>query len=388
MYKIKTLNNISEEGLALFNNKYLVTEEEDVDAILLRSYKMHDMELSDSVKIISRAGAGVNNIPVETFAEQGIVVSNTPGANANAVKELVILGLLLSSRKVVEGINWAQSIKNEKDVAKLVEKEKSKFAGQELSGKKIGVIGLGAIGVMVSNIAVSLGMEAWGYDPFITVESAWGLSYEVKRALSLDQIMSECDYITLHVPLIEQTKNMMNMEKFSQAKNGVILLNFARGGLVNNKDLEEAISKGNVKCYVTDFPDDDLLNMDNVISIPHLGASTCESEDNCAKMAVNQIKEYLENGNIVNSVNFPDCYMGISQSYTRIAINHKNVPNMVGQITSVLANQNINIADMLNKSRGNFAYTLIDVDSIIDESVEKIIEDINGVLKVRIISSK
>ncbi|MFZ7131593.1 MAG: phosphoglycerate dehydrogenase [Eubacteriales bacterium] len=388
MYKIKTLNNISKEGLNLFNNKYTLIDGNDADGILLRSYKMHDMVLDKNVKIIGRAGAGVNNIPVEEFAQQGIVVCNTPGANANAVKELVVLGLLLSSRKVVEGINWVNSVKGEKDVAKLVEKEKSKFAGQELTGKKLGVIGLGAIGVMVSNIAISLGLEVFGYDPFITVESAWGLSCDVKRALSLDQILGECDYITLHVPLIEQTKNMINKETLSLAKKGIILLNFARGGLVNHKDLQEGIIHGHVQYYVTDFPDEELLNMKNVINIPHLGASTYESEENCAKMAVHQLKEYLENGNIVNSVNYPDCYMGTCQSKGRIAINHKNIPNMVGQITSVLASQNINIADMINKSKGNFAYTLIDVDSPINGNLCEKIKEINGILKIRMVVSR
>lgn len=385
MYKIKTLNNISKEGLNQFDDKYTITDDNDADGIILRSFKMHDMELDNRVKIIGRAGAGVNNIPIERYAEKGVVVCNTPGANANAVKELVVLGLLLSSRKVVEGINWAKSVKDDSEVTKMIEKEKSKFAGQELFGKKLGVIGLGAIGVMVSNIAISLGMEVYGYDPFITIESAWGLSCEVKRTLNLDQLMSTCDYITVHVPLIDQTKNMINKEKLALAKKGIVLLNFARGGLVNTKDLKDAIDKNIVSCYVTDFPDGELLNMKNVIGIPHLGASTCESEENCAQMAVHQIKDYLENGNIVNSVNYPDCYMGTCQAKGRIGINHKNIPNMVSQITSSLAKNNINISDMLNKSKGNFAYTLIDVDSQIDDSVLEAIEQIDGVLKVRLI---
>lgn len=389
MYKIRTLNNISEDGLKLLSSKqytYAKTDSE-VDAILVRSHKMHDMELSPNVKIVARAGAGVNNIPFTKYAEQGIVVVNTPGANANAVKELVVLGLLLASRKVVEGIKWVRSVKDDEEVSQLVEKEKGKFAGQELTGKKLGVIGLGAIGVLVSNIAVSLGMEVYGYDPFISIESAWGLSSDVKRILHLDEIMTECDYVTLHVPLIEQTKNMMNLEKFNLSKNGVRLLNFARGGLVNLDDLEEAIKSGKVHSYITDFPDNQLLNMDNVISIPHLGASTAESEENCARMAVSQTREYLENGNIINSVNYPDCYMGMCQSKARIAINHRNIPNMLGQISGLLAKQNINIANMVNKSKGEYAYTLIDIDSDVNGGITEAIKAVEGVLRVRIIDN-
>ncbi|MBF7097648.1 phosphoglycerate dehydrogenase [Alkalibacter mobilis] len=388
MYKIKTLNNISQEGLALLGGNYAVTTEDpSPDAILLRSFKMHDMELPESVKIIGRAGAGVNNIPIEEYAAKGVVVVNTPGANANAVKELVILGLLLSSRKVVSGINWAKSVKDDPEVEKLIEKEKSKFAGQELTGKKIGVIGLGAIGVLVANAALSMGMEVYGYDPFVSVESAWGLSCEVKRALSLDEIVLDCDYITLHVPLIDQTKNMINLERLQKAKPGLKLLNFARGALVNNEVVKEALDKGYLSCYVTDFPDQELLNMENVIGIPHLGASTAESEENCAKMAVRQLKEYLENGNIVNSVNYPDCYMGLCSTNARIGITHTNVPNMVGQITSILAKDNINIGDMLNKSKGGFAYTLLDVELHVTEDTVKRLESIEGILKVRVIKN-
>ncbi|HCX65147.1 MAG TPA: 3-phosphoglycerate dehydrogenase, partial [Eubacteriaceae bacterium] len=297
MYKIKTLNNVSEEGLNLLGTKYTITEEEAVDAILLRSYKMHDYPLSESVKVIGRAGAGVNNIPIEDYAEKGVVVLNTPGANANAVKELVLLGLLLSSRRVVPGINWARSVKDDPDVTTLIEKQKSKYAGQELTDKKIGVIGLGAIGVMVANAAVDMGMDVYGYDPFISVESAWGLRCDVKRALSLEEILVDCDYITLHVPLIDQTKNLINKERLAMTKKGVRILNFARGALVSNEDMIDAIEKEIVACYVTDFPDGELLQHDEVIGIPHLGASTAESEENCAKMAVHGVKEYLERGN-------------------------------------------------------------------------------------------
>ena len=388
MYKIKTLNNISQEGLALLGGNYRITDEDpNPDAILLRSYKMHDMELPESVKIIGRAGAGVNNIPIEDYAAKGVIVVNTPGANANAVKELVILGLLLSSRKVVQGINWAKSAKDDPEVAKLIEKEKSKFAGQELTGKKFGVIGLGAIGGLVANAALALGMEVYGYDPFVSVESAWGLSCDVKRSLSLDEVMTDCDYISLHVPLIDQTKNMINSDRLKMAKPGLRILNFARGALVSNKDIKDALDSGKVACYVTDFPDQELLNMDGVIGIPHLGASTAESEENCAKMAVHEIKEFLENGNIVNSVNYPDCYMGVSNTKARIGITHKNIPNMVGQITGVLAKDNINIGDMLNKSKGDFAYTLIDVDSHISDDLVGMLANIEGVLKVRVIKN-
>lgn len=388
MYKIRTLNNISDEGLSLLNKDTysFAAVDDEADAIIVRSFKMHDMLLSENVKIVARAGAGVNNIPVEKYAEQGVVVCNTPGANANAVKELVVLGLLLSSRKVMQGIKWVHGVNTEEvDVSKAVEKEKSKFAGQELTGKKLGVIGLGAIGVKVANIAISLGMEVYGYDPFVSIESAWGLSSEVKRILNIDEIMAECDYISLHVPLIEQTKNLMTAEKFALSKNGIRLLNFARDGLVNIEDLKQSMKDGKVLCYITDFPENDLVNMENVIAIPHLGASTHESEENCAKMAVSQTKEYLENGNIINSVNYPNCYMGLCQSKARISIHHKNVPNMVGQISSVLAKENLNISDMLNKSKGNYAYTLIDVDSEVSEKLIKDITSIQEVIRVRII---
>jgi len=391
LYKIRTLNNISEEGLKLFGKDeygFAVTDEE-TDAIIVRSYKMHEMDLAENVKIVARAGAGVNNIPIEKYAEQGVVVCNTPGANANAVKELVVLGLLLSSRKVIQGIKWVGGVNIEEvDVSKAVEKEKSKFAGQELTGKKLGVIGLGAIGVKVANIGVSLGMEVCGYDPFVSIESAWGLSSEVWRTLNLDDLMTECDYITLHVPLIEQTKNMMNAEKFNLSKNGIRLLNFARDGLVNLQDLKQAMEDGKVLSYITDFPINDLVGKENVIAIPHLGASTHESEENCARMAVSQTKEYLENGNIINSVNYPNCYMGLCQSQARIAIHHKNVPNMVGQISAILAGETINISDMLNKSKEKYAYTLIDVDSEVSERVIDELKSIPDVIRVRIIKGE
>lgn len=387
MFKIQTLNKISSQGLRLFppDNYEYASEIVNPDAILVRSYNMLEMELPQSLKAIARAGAGVNNIPIKKCSERGIVVFNTPGANANAVKELVIMSLFMSSRKVYQGIAWAKSLIGKGDaVPKLIEDNKSQFEGPEIKGKKLGVVGLGAIGVMVANDAEALGMEVIGYDPFLTVESAWGLSRTVKKALSLDSLFADSDYITLHVPLNDKTKNMVNKDKFILMKKGVRLLNFARGGLVNNRDLQEAISQGVVSCYVTDFPDEELLRMDNVIPIPHLGASTPESEENCATMAVEQLRDFLENGNIKNSVNFPECILPQSGA-KRLIIANRNVPNMIGQITPVLAEQKINIADMLNKSKGEYAYNIIDIDNNINEEVIEKLKKIGGVLMVRVI---
>ncbi len=385
LYSIKTLNKISHKGLDLFeNDKYTVLDDIDnPDAILLRSYNMHDMELPSSLMAIARAGAGVNNIPIEKCSDKGIVVFNTPGANANAVKELTIAALMLSNRKVVDGIAWAKTLKGEGDaIPKLVEKGKSNFAGPELRGKKLGVVGLGAIGVMVANAAKGLGMKVEGFDPYISVDSAWGLSRSVKRAANLDTLLSTCDYITLHLPLLENTKNMINKEKFSVMKKGARLLNMSRGGLVNNIDLKEAVEKGIVSVYVTDFPNEDLLNTEKVIAIPHLGASTPESEENCAVMATEQLKDYLEHGNITNSVNYPQCEMSRSSDY-RITLANKNIPNMVGQISTMLAEENINILNMLNKSRGDYAYTMIDVDVKVEDRIVDKLNNIKGVLSVR-----
>ncbi len=387
MYTIQTLNNISDLGITLLSKEeYVVVKETNTpDGVLLRSYNMNEMEMPESLKGIARAGAGVNNIPVEKCAEKGIVVFNTPGANANAVKELVLAGLLLSSRRVVDGIQWAKTlIGNGKEVPKLVEKGKADFVGPEIAGKKLGVIGLGAIGVMVANDAKALGMEVVGYDPYISVDAAWGLSRSIQRAVSLEQLISTCDYITIHVPLMDKTKYMMNKDLFAQMKDEVRILNFSRAELVHNEDMKEALESGKVAAYVTDFPDEAVLQMKNVIPIPHLGASTPESEDNCAIMAVQELKSFLETGNIKNSVNYPDCelpYIGKK----RITIAHKNIPNMVGQITTVLATESINIADMLNKSKGNWAYTLIDIDSEGSESIIASLMEIEGVTAVRII---
>ncbi len=387
MFKIQTLNKISQNGLDLLPHEKFeyASEIGNPDGIILRSFKMHDLELPTSLKAIARAGAGVNNIPVEKCSEQGIVVFNTPGANANGVKELVLLGLLISSRKVFRGIKWAKNLsEGSDDVSKTIEKGKSDFSGQEIKGKKLGVIGLGAIGVMVANDAESLGMEVSGYDPFMSVDAAWGLSRSVKKAVSFDSIISDSDYISIHIPLNDKTKGIFNKEKFSIMKKGMRILNFARGGLVNNTDLKEAIDKGIVEMYVTDFPNEELLDNDSIIPIPHLGASTPESEENCAIMAANQIRDYLENGNIINSVNFPECVLAQSGA-KRILIANKNVPKIIGQFTSILANENINIADMLNKSKGDYAYNIIDIDGDADQNVIDKLMSVEGVSMVRVI---
>lgn len=385
MYKINALNNISDKGLAYLNDNYSVVDNtEDVDAILVRSFKMHDMELPESLVAIGRAGAGVNNIPVDKCSEEGIVVFNTPGANANAVKELVLAGLLLSSRKIYRAMEWAQTLEGA-DVPKIVEKGKSNFAGAEIKGKKLGVIGLGAIGVMVANAAASLGMEVIGHDPYLSVDSAWQLSRAVQKCNELDKLLSECDYLTIHVPLLDDTKHMINKEKLAIMKKGVKILNFSRGGLVNDDDIIEAVKEGIVDRYVTDFPNDKLIGIENIVCIPHLGASTAESEENCAVMAVNEIMDYLENGNITNSVNYPNSNMGALTTGCRVTLNHKNVPAMVGKITNIMADKNINITDMNNRSRGEWAYTVIDIEKCIDDDTVELLENIDGVVKVRVL---
>ncbi len=382
MYNIKTLNKISNIGMDRFNSNYKWGDDvENPDAIMLRSFNMHDMEIPKSVKAIARAGAGVNNIPLDKCSEQGIVVFNTPGANANAVKELVIAGILLSSRKIVEGINWAGTLTEEGDnIGKVVEKGKSQFVGPEIKGKKLGVIGLGAIGVLVCNSAYALGMDVIGYDPYISVDAAWSLSRAVHKASSLKEIFEQCDYITIHVPLNDDTKNTINAETIAEMKDGVRILNFARGGLVNSADILAAIENGKVAKYVTDFPDADMINKENVIAIPHLGASTPESEDNCAVMAADELIDFLENGNIVNSVNMPKCVMERSTD-VRICLVHRNIPNMISQISKYFADKHVNIENMINKSRGEYAYTIVDVDHEMKE------DDIyfDGLLSVRVI---
>ena len=387
MYKIQTLNKISTLGLELFPREgyEIASEIVNPDAAIVRSFDMQEMAMAESLKVIARAGAGVNNIPIEKCSQKGIVVLNTPGANANSVKELVIAGLFLCSRKVCQGIVWAKTLVGKGDeVPKLIEKGKSNFEGPEILGKRLGVIGLGAIGVKVANNAIALGMDVLGHDPIISVEAAWELSHNVKRAMGLDGLLSKSDYITLHVPLNDKTKGMINRDKFALMKKSVRILNFARGGLVNNEDLKWAIKEGIVAAYVTDFPDEELLKMDNVISIPHLGASTPEAEDNCAKMAVTQVKNFLEFGNIKNSVNFPDCELEPA-GRTRITVGNNNVPNMVGQITTTLAGEKCNIADLLNKSKGDLAYNIIDIDGAVTPAAIAKLKAIKGVIMVRVI---
>ncbi len=387
MFKVQTLNKISSVGLDVFEKgKYEVsTEVTDADAILVRSANMLDMEFSSNLKAISRAGAGVNNIPIDRCTEKGIVVFNTPGANANAVKELVIASLLISSRKVFKGIQWAQTLKgNGSEVEKMVEKGKSQFEGPEIKGKRLGVIGLGAIGVMVANDALSLGMDVIGYDPYISISAAWDLSSTVHRASSLEELVSTSDYITIHVPFMDSTKGMLNKDMFSIMKKDVRLLNFARGGLINNKDLLEYIENGTIAYYVTDFPSDELLGNENIIAIPHLGASTPESEENCALMAAVQTRDFIEKGHIKNSVNFPDSELARSGD-TRVLVAHDNVPNMFGQITSLIASYKINIGDMLSRHKNKIGYTIFDIEGPMPEEVVNGLKSISGVRMVRII---
>lgn len=386
MTKIKCLNPISKTGLDLLTDGYEVVENfDEADAVLVRSAAMHDLELPETLKAVARAGAGVNNIPLEKCAEKGIVVFNTPGANANGVKELVIAGMLLAARDIVGGIEWVKSDKDDADIAKITEKQKKNFAGTEIEGKKLGVIGLGAIGVKVANAAVSLGMEVYGYDPYISVQGAWNLSRSVKHIATTEEIFKECDYITVHVPLLDSTKGMINKEAIDMMKDGVVILNFARDILVEEEALAEALKSGKVRKYVTDFPNTLSVNMENAIVTPHIGASTEESEDNCAVMAVNEVMDYLENGNIKNSVNYPNCDMGICNKPARIAIFHKNIPNMISQFTTVLAKDGINISDMTDKSKGDYAYLLMDLDTAVTEAVIADIEAIEGVIRVRVI---
>lgn len=386
MFKIQTLNKISIKGLNIFPPESYEHASEIInpDAILVRSQNMIDMDIPESVKAIARAGAGVNNIPVDKCSERGIIVFNTPGANANGVKELVIAGLFLTSRKIVEGISWVKSLEKDNDVSKKIEKGKSGFEGPEILGKKLGIIGLGAIGVMVANAANELGMTVIGYDPFISVEAAWGLSRNIRKEDSLERLVSESDYITLHLPLNQNTRGIFNKEKFSLMKKGVRILNFARGELINTKDLLDAINENIVAKYITDFPDKDILDNENVIPVPHLGASTPESEENCAVMAVNQIRDYLEKGNIKNSVNYPECILALSGT-KRILVANRNIPNMIGQITQVLAENKINIADMLNKSKGDLAYNIIDIEGDVNNTIVEKIKSIKDVIMVRII---
>ncbi len=386
MFKYHCLNPISHAGLEQLDENYVNTDEaKEADAILVRSAKMHDMEFGPNLKLIARAGAGVNNIPLDRCAEEGVVVFNTPGANANGVKEIVIAGMLLAARDIIGGINWVQEYEEDGDIAKITEKKKKAFAGTEIQGKKLGVIGLGAIGVLVANAAVNLGMDVYGYDPYLSVDAAWKLSRHIHHAKTVDELYNQCDYITIHVPATEDTKGMIDKNAISLMKQGVVILNFARDILVNQEDIVDALVSGKVRCYVTDFPTKEIVGVKGSIVIPHLGASTEESEDNCAKMAASELRDFLENGNIHHSVNYPDCDMGKKSSTARITVLHRNVPKMLGQFTGILAEEGINISLMTNKSRNEYAYTMIDVDAIVPAEVEKKISEVDGVLRVRIL---
>ena len=386
MFKYHCLNPIAAVGLEKFSGQYEKTENvEEADGILVRSAAMHDMELPDSLLAIARAGAGVNNIPLDKCAEKGIVVFNTPGANANGVKELVIAGMLLAARDVVGGIEWVKENRSDKNIGKSAEKAKKNFAGTEIEGKKLGIVGLGAIGVRVANVAKHLGMEVYGYDPYLSVDAAWNLSRDVKHVLNVEDIYAECDYITIHVPLMGSAKGMIGAEAIGQMKDGVILLNFARDLLVDEKAVLDGIKAGKIRRYVSDFPNAVTAGQDGCIVIPHLGASTEESEDNCAVMAVKELKNYLENGNIVNSVNYPNCDMGVCAQAGRVAIFHKNIANMITKFTACFGDNGINITDMMNKSKGEVAYTMIDIEAPASESIVQKLESIEGVFRVRVV---
>ena len=386
MFKIKTYNKISKSGLANFDDKYTVGDEvENADGAIVRSASLHDTEFPATLQAIARAGAGTNNIPIDRCSEQGIVVFNTPGANANAVKELVLAGLFISSRRVVSGIEWAKTLKgNGAEVGKMVEKGKSAFAGPEIKGKKLGVIGLGAIGVMVANSANALGMQVYGYDPYLSVKSAWNLTHNAVYISDINEIFAECDYITVHVPLTDTTKNLINADSIAKMKNGVRILNFSRAALVDSAAIKAALESGKVASYVTDFPTDEVLGVDGIIAIPHLGASSPESEENCATMAAKELVDYIENGNIVNSVNLPEVTMPRSGDH-RVCVIHKNIPNMLTKITGLIADDNVNIENLLNKSRGDYAYTMLDIGEADTAQLQGEIEAIDGVIRVRII---
>lgn len=386
MFKYHCLNPIAQVGLEKFSEQYEKTEKiEEADGILVRSAAMHDMELPENLLAIARAGAGVNNIPLDKCAEKGIVVFNTPGANANGVKELVIAGMLLASRDVAGGIEWVKANVADENIAKDAEKAKKNFAGTEIQGKKLGIIGLGAIGVKVANVAKHLGMEVYGYDPYVSVDAAWNLSRDVKHVLHVEEIYAECDIITIHVPLMDATKGMINQDALGQMKDGVILLNFARDLLVDEKAVLESIQAGKVRKYVSDFPNPTTAGQEGCIVIPHLGASTEESEDNCAVMAVKQMKDYLENGNIANSVNYPKCDMGICEQAGRVAVFHKNIANMITKFTACFGDNNINISDMMNKSRGEVAYTMLDIETPASKEIIEKLQSIDGVFRVRVV---
>lgn len=386
MINVNCLNNIASVGLDLFSSDYNANAAfEEADAVLVRSAKMHDMELPDNLLAIARAGAGVNNIPLDKCADKGIVVFNTPGANANAVKEHVLAALLLASRDLLGGIKWVEDNKDDADIAKSAEKAKKAFAGKEIKGKKLGVIGLGAIGQLVANAAISLGMEVYGYDPYLSVNAAWNLSSEVKHIVNVEDIYKECDYITIHVPALPATKGMLNADAFAMMKDGVRILNFARDVLVNDEDIKAALASGKVAKYVTDFPNPAIAGTENVIALPHLGASTEESEDNCAIMACKEITDFMENGNIKNSVNYPNVNMGVCGDTARVTICHKNIPNMLTQFTGVFAKQGGNVSGMISQAKGEYAYSILDIDKVPTEDDINALLAIDGVIKVRAI---
>ena len=386
MFQYKCLNPISPCGTSLFTEEYKQVEElQKADAVLVRSAAMHDMQDVPNLLAVARAGAGVNNIPIADYSEKGIVVFNTPGANANGVKEMVIAGMLLASRDLIGGNKWVEENKEDPNITKAMEKAKKAFAGREIQNKKIGVIGLGAIGVLVANAAHNLNMEVYGYDPFLSVKSAWNLSRAVHHVSSIDEIFENCDFITIHVPLLDSTKNMISAEGIAKMKKDAVILNFARNGLVDEDALVAALDNGKLAHYVTDFPTPKVAGVKGVIAFPHLGASTEESEDNCAVMAVKEIRDFLENGNITHSVNYPDCNMGECKSAGRLLLLHRNVKGMISSYTSILGDANINISDMTNKSRGDYACTLLDVDAPVTKEVEEKLQTLDGVLKVRIV---
>ncbi len=386
MFAYHCLNPIAEVGLDLFSTDYKKVDTlDEAEAVLVRSAVMHDLELPDSLLAVARAGAGVNNIPLDKCAEKGIVVFNTPGANANGVKELVFAGMLLASRDIIGGIDWAKDNAGEADIAKMAEKAKKAFAGTEIAGKKLGVIGLGAIGVNVANAATHLGMDVYGYDPYISVNAAWNLSRSVKHINSLEDIYKECDFITIHVPLMDATKKMINKEAIQLMKKDVIILNFARDMLVDEQAVLDGITAGKIRKYVSDFPNPTTAGKDGVILIPHLGASTAEAEDNCAKMAVQEIADFMENGNITHSVNYPDCQVGVCRTAGRVTIMHRNNKGVIAQYTTILGDANINIADMFNKTRGDFAYAVLDIDAPVTEDVVKKLNEIEDVVRVRVV---
>lgn len=386
MFQIHYLNKISQQGTALWTEDFALTDDmEKADGIVLRSANMHDMVLPENLLAVARAGAGVNNIPLTSCADKGIVVFNTPGANARSVMELTLCGMLLGSRDVIGGVNWVQSIKDDPDIAKKVEKGKSRFAGHEIAGKKLGIIGLGNIGGPLANRARKLGMEVYGCDPHISVEAAWNLDGHVQRVKTPEEIYALCDIITVHVPLLKETEKMINASALAKMKDGVIILNFARDLLVDDDAMADALSSGKVARYVTDFPNPKTANMPGCIAIPHLGASTEESEDNCARMAVREMMDYLENGNINNSVNYPNCDMGVCQSEGRITILHHNIPGSLGRFTAAIASENVNIAGLMNKSRGEYAYTMLDLDHHPSAEAVEHLKGIEGVVRVRVI---